>query len=208
MREMRQQVADLLTHWHRSWVDLHFTNDIQTRQYRSPEAILGTRWGPPVDMWSAAAMFFELLTGDYLFDPAAGSRYNKDDDHIAQIIELMGAFPRAIALGGKYSSEIFTRKAELRHISRLKYWPMKNVLTEKYLIPEEEAESLRSFLDPMLALDPAKRGTALEMLEHDWIGGIVTAGEIHLEEERQRQHRDKVELTDEDREALEPTTRS
>lgn len=64
----------------RSWVDLHFTNDIQTRQYRSPEAIIGAKWGTPVDMWSAACMFFELLTGDYLFDPAAGSRYNKDDD--------------------------------------------------------------------------------------------------------------------------------
>lgn len=70
----------LKTYFVRSWVDLHFTNDIQTRQYRSPEAIIGAKWGTPVDMWSAACMFFELLTGDYLFDPAAGSRYNKDDD--------------------------------------------------------------------------------------------------------------------------------
>lgn len=31
---------------------------------------------------------------------------------IAQIIELMGAFPRHIALSGKFSSEIFTRKGE------------------------------------------------------------------------------------------------
>ena len=54
--------------------------------------------------------FFELLTGDYLFDPHPGTRYNKDDDHIAQVIELMGPFPRSIALGGKFSSEIFTRK--------------------------------------------------------------------------------------------------
>jgi hypothetical protein len=54
--------------------------------------------------------FFELLTGDYLFDPHPGTRYNKDDDHVAQIIELMGPFPRSIALSGKFSSEIFTRK--------------------------------------------------------------------------------------------------
>lgn len=38
------------------WVDHHFTNDIQTRQYRCPEIILGTRWGPSVDIWSAAAL--------------------------------------------------------------------------------------------------------------------------------------------------------
>lgn len=38
------------------WVDHHFTNDIQTRQYRCPEIILGTRWGPSVDIWSAACL--------------------------------------------------------------------------------------------------------------------------------------------------------
>lgn len=54
---------------------------------------------------------FELITGgDYLFDPASGSRYSKDDDHIAQIIELAGEFPKSLAFSGKYSSEFFNRK--------------------------------------------------------------------------------------------------
>lgn len=57
---------------------------------------------------------FELLTGgDYLFDPASGSRYSKDDDHIAQIIELMGEFPKGLALSGKYSGDFFNRKGTL-----------------------------------------------------------------------------------------------
>lgn len=38
------------------WVDHHFTNDIQTRQYRCPEIILGTRWNQSVDIWSAACL--------------------------------------------------------------------------------------------------------------------------------------------------------
>ena len=38
------------------WVDHHFTNDIQTRQYRCPEIILGTRWTQSVDIWSAACL--------------------------------------------------------------------------------------------------------------------------------------------------------
>lgn len=38
------------------WVSHHFTNDIQTRQYRSPEVILGARWGASTDVWSMAAM--------------------------------------------------------------------------------------------------------------------------------------------------------
>jgi len=38
------------------WVNHHFTNDIQTRQYRSPEVILGAKWGASTDVWSMAAM--------------------------------------------------------------------------------------------------------------------------------------------------------
>ena len=38
------------------WVGHHFTNDIQTRQYRSPEVILGSKWGASTDVWSMAAM--------------------------------------------------------------------------------------------------------------------------------------------------------
>ena len=58
-----------------------------------------------------AFKIFELITGgDYLFDPASGSRYSKDDDHIAQIIELMGEFPKSLAFSGKYSSDFFNRR--------------------------------------------------------------------------------------------------
>ncbi|GAA6006082.1 hypothetical protein JCM11491_002025 [Sporobolomyces phaffii] len=185
------KIADL---GNASWTDLHFTNDIQTRQYRSPEAILGAKWGTSVDIWSASAMFFELLTGDYLFDPHPGTRYNKDDDHIAQVIELLGPFPRSIALSGKFSADIFTRKGELKHIHKLKFWPMHSVLMDKYLIPEFEAKHLESFLQPMLHLNPDKRATARDMLDHEWLRGVVVQGEIeaHLlqtgeaEEERKR----------------------
>lgn len=38
------------------WVGHHFTNDIQTRQYRSPEVILGSKWGASTDVWSMACM--------------------------------------------------------------------------------------------------------------------------------------------------------
>lgn len=186
------KIADL---GNASWTDLHFTNDIQTRQYRSPEAILGAKWGTPVDIWSASCMFFELLTGDYLFDPQAGARYNKDDDHIAQVIELLGPFPRSIALSGKFSSEIFTRKGDLKHIHKLRFWPLRSVLQDKYLIPEAEAIQLETFLQPMLNLTPDKRATAAEMLRHEWLRGVVVQGEIdvHLTNDAQDEAHARIE---------------
>ena len=44
------------------WVGHHFTNDIQTRQYRSPEVILGAKWGASTDIWSMACMVRFPLT--------------------------------------------------------------------------------------------------------------------------------------------------
>ncbi|KAL9138111.1 MAG: hypothetical protein Q9175_000679 [Cornicularia normoerica] len=142
------------------WVGHHFTNDIQTRQYRSPEVILGAKWGASTDVWSMSAMVFELITGDYLFDPQSGTKYGKDDDHIAQIIELLGVFPRQLFMSGKWSQEIFSRKGELRNIHRLRHWALPDVLKEKYHFSREEAESIAKFLIPMLALLPVDRANA------------------------------------------------
>ena len=61
------------------WIDRHFTSDIQTRQYRSPEVIMGAPYCTSADLWSMACLVFELATGDLLFDPHAGGAYERDE---------------------------------------------------------------------------------------------------------------------------------
>ncbi|KAI1315900.1 serine/threonine protein kinase, CMGC group [Mortierella claussenii] len=151
------------------WENHHFTNDIQTRQYRSPEVILGAKWGSSTDVWSVACMTFELITSDYLFDPQSGPSFSKNDDHMAQVIELMGHFPKKLALSGKYSHEMFNRRGELRSIQKLRMWRLEDVLREKYLMSPREAKLLASFLEKMLQLDPAIRATAETMAQHPWL---------------------------------------
>lgn len=88
------------------WFHHHFSTEIQTRQYRSPEVILGINYGPSADVWSFAAMIFELVTGDFLFEPRKGETYSKNDDHLAQVLELLGKMPKKFALSGRYSKVI------------------------------------------------------------------------------------------------------
>jgi serine/threonine-protein kinase SRPK3 len=38
------------------WMDGEYTHIIQTRQYRSPEVIVGAKWTHKADMWSASCM--------------------------------------------------------------------------------------------------------------------------------------------------------
>jgi serine/threonine-protein kinase SRPK3 len=68
------------------WTHKHFTMDIQTRQYRSPEVILGAKYDTSTDIWSLGCIVFELLTGDFLFDPKSGAKYSKDDGLIDTLI--------------------------------------------------------------------------------------------------------------------------
>ncbi|XP_057297000.1 SRSF protein kinase 3-like isoform X2 [Hydractinia symbiolongicarpus] len=164
--DIQVKIADL---GNACWVDHHFTDEIQTRQYRSIEVLLGAGYGPPADMWSTACMAFELVTGDFLFEPHSGEDYSRDEDHIALIIELLGRVPRHVALGGKYSREFFTKKGELRHIKKLKPWSLKNVLMEKYEWADQDAQDFSDFLVPMMNFIPEKRATAAECLQHPWL---------------------------------------
>ncbi|KAJ8919670.1 hypothetical protein NQ315_006198 [Exocentrus adspersus] len=151
------------------WVDKHFTEDIQTRQYRSLEVLLGAGYNTSADIWSTACMAFELATGDYLFEPHSGDGYCRDDDHLAHIIELLGNIPKRIAQSGKHSKFFFNKKNELRHITGLKPWGLEDVLTEKYDWCRQDAEEFAAFLKPMLDFDPDRRATAAECLLHPWL---------------------------------------
>ncbi|XP_013384129.1 SRSF protein kinase 3 isoform X2 [Lingula anatina] len=164
--ELHVKIADL---GNACWTHHHFTEDIQTRQYRCLEVLIGAGYGPPADIWSTACMAFELATGDYLFEPHSGEDYSRDEDHLAHIIELLGAIPKHIALSGKYSREFFNKRAELRHITKLKPWGLLEVLTEKYEWDPKEAQAFADFLKPMLEFDTSKRATAEECLRHPWL---------------------------------------
>lgn len=151
------------------WVDRHFTEDIQTRQYRALEVLLGAGYDTSADIWSTACMAFELATGDYLFEPHSGEDYTRDEDHLAHIIELLGEIPRRISQIGRNSKFFFNKKSELRHITGLKPWCLEDVLTEKYEWSRQDAHEFAAFLKPMLEFDPERRATAAQCLEHPWL---------------------------------------
>ncbi|KAI2504060.1 hypothetical protein MHU86_10422 [Fragilaria crotonensis] len=168
LRRCRAVVVDL---GNACWTHRHFSEDIQTRQYRSPEVLIGAEYDTSADMWSLACVAFELLTGDLLFDPRAGDGYDRDEDHLAMFQELLGKMPKRLSLNGKYS-KVFDRKGTLKHIKQLKYWPVQDVLREKYHFSQEDADAVAAFLKPLLEFDPKLRATALDCLRSDWLKDV------------------------------------
>ncbi|RWW49489.1 hypothetical protein BHE74_00044402 [Ensete ventricosum] len=59
--------------------DKQISDDIQTRQYRAPEVIIGLGYSFSVDMWSFACIAFELATGDLLFAPKNSPEFTEDE---------------------------------------------------------------------------------------------------------------------------------
>jgi serine/threonine-protein kinase SRPK3 len=59
-----------------------------------------------------------------------------------------------------------------------------SVLKEKYLMEPSEAETLSSFLMPMLHYYPDSRASASELVNHPWLQGVVVQGELEMEEQK------------------------
>ena len=88
----RVKLVDLGTAF---YVGRQGARDIQTREYRCPEGVLGLwPFGPAADVWSVGCLVFELLTGETLFDPQSprpGEPFSKDESHLAQAVGCLGS---------------------------------------------------------------------------------------------------------------------
>ena len=151
------------------WFNHHFSTIIQTRQYRSPEVILGINYNETADIWSLACIIFELVTGEYLFTSTSSDKFSKNDSHLSKFIEICGKMPKNFVERGEYSKKYFNKEGKLIRIPEIRHVSLKNLLVLRYHIKENEAQSLTEFLMPMLEYYPEKRISARELLKHPWL---------------------------------------
>ncbi|POM72511.1 CMGC/CLK protein kinase, partial [Phytophthora palmivora] len=155
---------------------------INTRQYRSPEVILGLGWSYPSDIWSAGCIIAELYLGELLFAT------HENMEHLALIEKCIGPLPVKMAARASKNST----SSKFFHRGRLN-WPAGSSNDESVdhvrrmrsladLISPEDAQSgLLELLQLMLVLDPDNRVTAKEALNTPFFDGfsyrnIVRAG--------------------------------
>ncbi|XP_018680472.1 uncharacterized protein LOC135583240 isoform X1 [Musa acuminata AAA Group] len=155
--------------------DNQISDDIQTRQYRAPEVIIGLGYSFSVDMWSFACIAFELATGDLLFAPKNSPEFTEDESLISGSLgsddgtSWKDAPTVKIATAGSRSKDLFDRYGDLKRIRRLKFLRLDRLLVDKYKFSETDANSFMEFLCPLLDFDPEKRPTAAQCLQHPWL---------------------------------------
>jgi serine/threonine protein kinase len=71
----------------------YFRSFIQTRRYRSPEAMLRAPLTIQSDMWSLGCVLFGLYTQTNLFNVSGGDSLDTERSDLQLIIELLGEYP-------------------------------------------------------------------------------------------------------------------
>ena len=166
------------------WTYKHFTDNIQTREYRSLETIVGLPYTANTDIWSLGCMIFELLTSDYLFRPHSNRPEPRDEVHLALFMSTLGKIPRSLALGGKYSNEFFKPNGLLKHAKLPKEYPIDKILVSEYKFDIDEATAIRKFLTRLLEYDIQNRADAWDALMMPWTWTpLISTSHPNIEQE-------------------------
>ena len=93
-----------------------FTLNIQTRQYRCPETLLQMYYSFSADVWSAACVIYEMITGKYLFQPDGDTEALRDLDQLSRFEEVVGRIPKEMVEESPRRKELF--KHDVRSVAR------------------------------------------------------------------------------------------
>ncbi|GAB4840275.1 hypothetical protein Ancab_021039 [Ancistrocladus abbreviatus] len=150
-----------------------------SRFYRAPEIILGLPYDHPMDMWSVGCCLYELYTGKVLFPGPT------NNDMLRLHMELKGPFPKKMLRKGAFTDQHFdqdlnflateedpvTKKMIKRLIVNIKPKDIAAIIKGS---PGDDPKMLANFkdlLDKIFVLDPDKRLTVSQALNHPFITG-------------------------------------
>ncbi|WFD21246.1 non-specific serine/threonine protein kinase [Malassezia caprae] len=137
--------------------EMEITPYLVSRFYRAPEIILGQPYGCEIDMWSMGCTVYELASGKILFP-------GKTNNHMFKTVEEIREVDSST--GEELAKRVNT--SQPTEDLRAKLLPGD---VSKRMRPEElrQTQQLIDLLQRMLELDPAKRITPLDALQHPFV---------------------------------------
>ncbi|KAI4139104.1 MAG: hypothetical protein LQ341_004356 [Variospora aurantia] len=144
--------------------------------YRPPEAIFAKELlSFPADIWTLACSVFEIMGERGLFE----AFFPDEADMVAEMVSCLGPLPSSWWDAWEERSEFFVEKGVWRTDMTRPREPRSRPLRSRIQtmgrqehpdsLSADEAESLAVMLTTMLEYDPAKRATADDVVNSDWM---------------------------------------
>lgn len=150
-----------------------------SRFYRAPEIILGLQYDHPLDIWSVGCCLYELYTGKVLFPGLT------NNDMLRLHMELKGPFPKKMLRKGAFTGQHYdqdlsfhateedpvTKKTIKRMILNIKPKDIGTIVAGSSGEDPKMLANFKDILDKIFVLDPDKRLTVSQALNHPFITG-------------------------------------
>lgn len=136
----------------------YYETQFGTRYYLAPEIILMGKCEYPVDIWAIGCTFYELISGNLLFDPIKDSKHSRDYWHLSLICDTCGKFSEKFLKKTKYYREYFNKNSELVDYECPEESRLDRKLNELKLETDVK-EQVKRILKGTLEIDPNKRWT-------------------------------------------------
>ncbi|KAG6111619.1 hypothetical protein E4U13_004738 [Claviceps humidiphila] len=159
-----------------SWREKHLSHMTQPLQLRAPEVTVGAPCDTGVDIWSLGCLVMQFVQSLVPFSGEASESgaYTAEDHQLAGFLEAFGLFPPSLLKQGRRASQYFDEQGKLlRSPLDVGTGDEQTVDDIDFLqpsdMPDDEIYVYLDFLKGMLQLDPLKRKSAAELLQHEWL---------------------------------------
>ena len=163
--------------------DNELTPYLVSRFYRAPEIMLGLRYGPPIDMWAVGCCLFEAFTGQILFPGRS------NNEMLKRMMEYKGTFSKKMIKKGVFAEQHFDDGHEVTFLLVEEDPATKRPVRTLVKNPRPSKDFFRSLqtsagadkssrkklmqladlLNKMLHLDPERRISVSDALQHPFI---------------------------------------
>jgi serine/threonine protein kinase len=143
--------------------DLSTSSNIGTRHYLAPEILLELPYDCSVDMWAAACILCELLSGEEAFIVPKDNKFERHVHHLALMTAICGQVPREIiALSPK--KEWFNNQNQLIYNIDI---PLQNIMDyfQERNLSKNDYENLAELFGKIFVYNSAERITPEEAMQ-------------------------------------------
>ena len=147
--------------------DEFYESEFGTRYYMSPEVILGGKINEKVDVWALGCILYELINGEFLFDPDKDKYKSRNYYHLLEMSKVSGKFDKKYLKSTKNWRNYFDSDGYLKDTEFKEYYDIDELLFKVTNIKERSL--VKDLLLKTLILNPVNRISARDILDHEFL---------------------------------------